>query len=65
MALKDLIQAANALEAARNRIATLKDEKSRLQSRLDSINAELASARADADAAIVIIRAEAPTVTAP
>ncbi len=65
MALKDLIQAANALEAARNRIATLKDEKSRLQSRLDSINAELASARADADAAIATIRLEAPGASTP
>ncbi len=65
MGLPALIKAANDLEEARGRIQALKDEKTRLQARIDAVNAELASARADADAAIVVIRAEAPGVAAP
>lgn len=65
MGLPALIKAANDLEEARDRIQALKDEKTRLQARIDAVNAELASARADADAAIAAIRAEAPGVAAP
>lgn len=65
MGLKALLDAAAAATAAKDRIQALKNEKDRLQLRLDSVNAELASARADSDAALAIIKAEAPGVVSP
>ena len=65
MALKDLIRASLALEAARQRVDELKAERARHNDRLAAIIVELALARSDADSAIVTIKAEAPTVTGP
>lgn len=65
MSLKDLIRAALTLEASRQRVDELKAERARLNGRLVEIVTELAEARADADAAIVTIKAEAPTVAGP
>jgi predicted nucleic acid-binding Zn-ribbon protein len=65
MSLKDLIRAALSLESARQRVDELKAERNRLNGRLVDITIELAAARADADAAIVTIKAEAPTVAGP
>lgn len=65
MALKDLIRAALTLESARQRVDELKAERARCNDRLAQIVVELAAARADADASIVTIKAEAPTVTGP
>lgn len=65
MALKQLIRAALELESSRQRIDELKAERGRLQARLAEIVTELSAARTAADAAIVTIQAEAPTVAAP
>lgn len=65
MALKQLIAAAVALEGHRQRIDELKSERNKANARLAEIVVELAAARAAADAAIVTIQAEAPTVAAP
>jgi len=65
MALKDLIRAALSLESARQRVDELKAERNKLNGRLVEIVTELAAARADADAAIVTIKTEAPTVAGP
>lgn len=65
MSLKDLIRAALTLEASRQRVDELKAERARLNGRLAEIVTELAAARADADASIVTIKAEAPTVAGP
>ena len=65
MALKQLIAAAVALEGHRQRIDELKAERNKANARLAEIVVELAAARAAADAAIVTIQAEAPTVAAP
>ena len=65
MGLKQLIRAATDLEVARQRVDELKAERDKCNARLIEIASELATARAAADAAIVTIKAEAPTVAAP
>lgn len=65
MALKDLIRAALTLESARQRVDELKAERALCNNRLAEIVVALAAARADANAAIVTIQAEAPTVSGP
>ncbi|MFM2210181.1 MAG: hypothetical protein RIQ96_1824 [Pseudomonadota bacterium] len=65
MALRDLITAAQTLEAARQAIGELQSEQQRNLDRNAAIAQEIAAKRAQAEAAIVVIQDEAPNVTAP
>lgn len=65
MALRPLLNAATALDAARRTIDALIAEKQGLQERIAAINLQLAAARADAAAAVATVRAEAVDVVTP
>lgn len=65
MALNKLLTASAKLLAVRDRIEALKEEKQRLQAKIAAINDQLSSARADSDALIVEVKAEALDTVSP